>query len=472
MARARTDPARRLAGTALLAGLLTLAAASPIEPNLLAGLTWRNIGPFRGGRISAVSGVVGESGIFYAGTPGGGVWKTTSAGATWFPVFDGVSIVSSIGAVAVAPSNPNVVYVGTGDMITGGMINEGNGIYKSTDAGKTWQHLGLAATQHIPSISVDPRDADVVLVAAQGDLHTQVRRARHLPQHRRRPHVDEDAVRRRSKTGVQNLASAYDAPDVVFATTVRITCRPAIRRRTPARARLRCADRHRPVQVHGRRRHLAGALRQRASRASRADHGGRGDEHRTRNACSSHRDRASIRSDDGGATWRQMAADDERIATAGGYKCGVWRRPEESRRRLHRSTPRATSRWTAARPSPASRARRRRRSAADVDRSDERPAHLPRPRSGRDHLARRRRHVELLVQPVDRADLPRRGRQLVPVLDLRDAAGRRRHPHAQPRQPRRGDDVRLERRERLGMGHDHARPAASATSSTRAATAS
>src|SRR5258708_4105838 len=134
------------------ATLLTLGAAPPLDPGLVTGLVWRNIGPFRGGRISAVSGGVGQPGVFYAGLPLGGVWKTTSAGITWFPVFDDVKEVSSVGAVAVAPSDPNVVYVGMGDLVTGGGINEGNGVYKSTDAGKTWQHVGLDDTKQIPSI--------------------------------------------------------------------------------------------------------------------------------------------------------------------------------------------------------------------------------------------------------------------------------------------------------------------------------
>ena len=134
----------------LLIALFTLGAARPVEPNLLSGLMWRNIGPFRGGRVSAVSGVVGQPGVFYIGLPLGGVWKTTSAGTTWFPIFDSIKEVSSIGSVEVAPSDPNVIYVGTGDLITGGGINEGNGMYKSTDAGMTWQHLGLDQTQQIP----------------------------------------------------------------------------------------------------------------------------------------------------------------------------------------------------------------------------------------------------------------------------------------------------------------------------------
>src|SRR5213594_1898707 len=101
-----------LAATPLVAQS-TARSASVDRP--LSALVWRNVGPFRAGRVSAVSGAIGQPGVFYAGTPNGGVWKTTSAGETWFPVFDSVRSVSSIGALEVAPSNPSVIYVGTGD---------------------------------------------------------------------------------------------------------------------------------------------------------------------------------------------------------------------------------------------------------------------------------------------------------------------------------------------------------------------
>src|SRR6267378_2215426 len=173
---ARTSASRRLAGAALLfalAAFTTPTAPGPVPPAMLAGFSWRNLGPFRAGRVSAVSGAIGQACTFYIGLPLGGVWKTTSAGETWYPVFDEVKEASSVGAVEVAPSDPNVIYVGMGDLITGGGINEGNGVYKSTDAGKTWQHLGLDDTRQIPSILVDPHDPNLVIVAAQGNVHAQ-----------------------------------------------------------------------------------------------------------------------------------------------------------------------------------------------------------------------------------------------------------------------------------------------------------
>ena len=105
-------------------------------PELFAGLKWRSIGPFHGGRISAVTGAIGQPGIYYVGTPAGGVWKTTSAGVTWFPIFDDFQNVDSIGSVQVAPSDPNIVYVGTGDSVQG---SSGDGMYRSDDAGRTWK---------------------------------------------------------------------------------------------------------------------------------------------------------------------------------------------------------------------------------------------------------------------------------------------------------------------------------------------
>lgn len=196
------------------------AAATPIKPDLLSALVWRNIGPFRAGRISAVSGVIGEPGTFDIGLPAGGVWKTTNAGATWRPIFDSVKDAEVIGAVEVAPSNGNTIYVGTGDLITGGGVAEGNGMYRSTDAGATWTHIGLEKTKQIPSIVVDPRDANVVLVAAQGDVHAKndsrgVYRSTDGGANWTRPLFVDDSM------GIQKLAIAYDVPNVVFATTVR-----------------------------------------------------------------------------------------------------------------------------------------------------------------------------------------------------------------------------------------------------------
>lgn len=165
----------------LLAAALTapaLAAAQPaaapappprFDSASLAALQWRNIGPFRGGRVVAVAGVPQQPRTFYFGSVGGGVWKTTDGGETWANITDGQIRTSSVGAIAVAPSDPNVIYVGMGEHpVRGVMTSHGDGVYKSTDAGRTWTHLGLDRTRHISRIRVHPSDPDVVLVAAQG----------------------------------------------------------------------------------------------------------------------------------------------------------------------------------------------------------------------------------------------------------------------------------------------------------------
>lgn len=146
---------------------LPMLAQPPVD-SLYGGMRWRQIGPFRAGRVSAVAGVPGDAAIYYMGTPGGGVWKTVDGGVVWTPIFDREHV-ASIGAIAVAPSKPEIVYVGTGDVSNvGGAVNQGKGVYKSLDAGKTWQHAGLADTRHIGAMWVDPHNPDVVLVAALG----------------------------------------------------------------------------------------------------------------------------------------------------------------------------------------------------------------------------------------------------------------------------------------------------------------
>jgi photosystem II stability/assembly factor-like uncharacterized protein len=310
----------------ILIALFALGAARPIEPNLLSGLVWRNIGPFRGGRVSAVSGVVGQPGVFYIGLPLGGVWKTTSAGTTWFPIFDSIKEVSSIGSVEVAPSDPNVIYVGTGDLITGGGINEGNGMYKSTDAGKTWQHLGLDQTRQIPSILVDPHDPNLVLIAAQGNVHAKsdargvFRSTDGGKTWNKTLYVDDS-------TGLQKLAWAADHPEVVLATTVRHYAPPVP---TPSRgppapnapsntALYKSTDEGVTwKQITG------GGLPALNGRTSVAV------------AMNTNAQRIFLignfglyRSDDGGSTWRQMDATDRRVGNGqGGYNCGVYVDPK------------------------------------------------------------------------------------------------------------------------------------------------
>ena len=304
---------------------VTLAAASlhaqTVDERLLSGLTWRNVGPFRAGRISAVSGAIGQPGVFYAGTPNGGVWKTTSAGATWFPIFDSIQSVSSIGAIAVAPSDPNVVYVGTGDYDSF-FAGAGDGIYKSSDAGRTWRHVGLERTRQIPSILVDPRDPNTVLAAGLGDLF--------VADSGRGVFRSTDGGASWTKTlvvdgltGIAALARASDAPDIVFAAAQVNYFPPGPARPTPPdTARLR-SRLYKSTDggltwheiIGGGLPHLAGVLSIAVGTGAQrvyliGDFG-------------------LYRSDDGGASWRQMAEDDKRIANAqGGYNSGVFVDPK------------------------------------------------------------------------------------------------------------------------------------------------
>jgi len=316
-----------LSGSCLLLAALVTLAAAPTDPRLFSGLVWRNIGPFRAGRVSAVTGVVGQPGTFYMGLPLGGVWKTASAGQTWFPVFDSVKEASSVGAIQVAPSDPNIIYVGMGDLITGGGINEGNGMYKSGDAGQTWEHLGLDDTKQIPAILVDPHDPSLVLIAAQGNVHT---------------HTEERGVFRSTdggktwkrtlyvdnETGAQAMAWAYDRPDVMLATTVRHYTAPGGGRGGAAAPPAGATGA--PAPPSGTKLFMStdqgvtwkelagGGLPPLVGRTSVAL------------AANTNARRMFIvgsfglyRSDDGGTSWRQMSASDRRIV-GGGYLCGVY----------------------------------------------------------------------------------------------------------------------------------------------------
>jgi photosystem II stability/assembly factor-like uncharacterized protein len=302
-----------------------MVGATPVKPSLLAGLVWRNVGPLRGGRIAAVTGAIGQPGTFYVGLPAGGVWKTTSAGETWYPVFDSIKEVSSIGSVEAAPSNPDIIYVGTGDKVTGGPYNVGNGVYKSTDAGATWHHIGLDDSRVVPSMLVDPTNPDIVLAAAEGDVnHKSQMRGVYRSTDGGRTWTRTLFVN--DSTGIQKIARAFDQPNVIFATSIRHYRVP-----TPPSGIFPPVSGPQPQvtatmlykstdegvtwnQISGGGlpmlngcEYVAVAQNTNASRVFVIGNNG------------------LFRSDDGGTSWRQMDKDDERIRNGqGGYNCGVY----------------------------------------------------------------------------------------------------------------------------------------------------
>src|SRR5258708_17863903 len=157
---------RRVVRLAVVVLALATAHAQPARISYFPDLHWRSLGPPRSGYVSAPAGVPGDPTTYYAGLPEGGVWKTNSGGTPWKPIFDDMHV-ASVGAVAVAPSDPKIVYVGTGNQ-SGWSFTIGKGVYKSIDGGKTWTQSGLGASQYIGAIFVDPKNANNVLVAAQG----------------------------------------------------------------------------------------------------------------------------------------------------------------------------------------------------------------------------------------------------------------------------------------------------------------
>ena len=290
------------------------AAAQQVNPDLYAGLKWRNVGPFHGGRISAVTGVIGQPGVFYVGTPLGGVWKTTSAGVTWFPIFDQVKSVDSIGAIQVAPSDPNIIYVGAGDPILGSL---GNGMWKSTDAGKTWHHIGLEDTVKIDSILVDPTNPNLVIVSALGDATHHgggVYRSTDGGQ------TWTNVLKPAGYDGTRQVAYDFDDPSIMLADTQgtggfhfgppskKKPKPPLVFKSTdegltwhqmkippfPGRVAVAIA-----MHTHGQRIYIVGNNIEKGS--------------------------GLFRSDDGGATWQHMAGKDTRISNGqGAYSCGVF----------------------------------------------------------------------------------------------------------------------------------------------------
>ena len=288
--------------------------------DLYSGLKWRSIGPFHGGRISAVTGVIGQPGSFYVGTPMGGVWKTTSAGVKWLPIADQLTEIDSIGAVVVAPSDPNIIYLGSGDPIAGG---DGNGMYKSTDAGQTWTHIGLEAAHRISKMVIDPKNPDLVVAAAVGDGNNG--EAGGIYRTTDGGRTWQKVLTPQGVTAVRDLGYDFDAPSLMFATTLGAGGRgfgaPAAGRgeAAPESAKLfKSTDEGKTwtdvttVPKYPGRISVAVAMHTNGQRlyvvGSPIENGS-----------------GLYRSDDGGATWKHMAGNDTRVANGqGNYQSGVF----------------------------------------------------------------------------------------------------------------------------------------------------
>lgn len=195
--------------------LLAAASAQDLAP-AWKNLKYRSIGPYRGGRVTAVAGVPGQPGVFYYGATGGGVWKSADAGRTWLPVSDGFFRTGSVGSIAVAPSDPNTVYVGMGEGCVRGNVSHGDGVYKSTDAGRTWKRSGLPLSRHIPRIRVHPKNPDIAWAAVLGAIFN--------PSEERGVHKTTDGGRtwrkvlyRNDRSGAIDLALDPSNPNVLYA---------------------------------------------------------------------------------------------------------------------------------------------------------------------------------------------------------------------------------------------------------------
>ncbi len=198
--------------------LVAPVVAQSAPRSILSNVEWRQIGPWRGGRSCAVSGVVGQPDTFYFGATGGGVWKSTNAGQDWTNVSDGFFKTGSVGAIAVSDSHPETIYVGMGETELRGNISHGDGVYKSEDGGKTWSHMGLSETQSIARIKIHPSNPDIAWVAALGHVYG--------PHSARGIYKTTDGGKTWRKTlfvsdkaGGQDISFAPSDPNTIFATT-------------------------------------------------------------------------------------------------------------------------------------------------------------------------------------------------------------------------------------------------------------
>ncbi len=219
-AEARVAKAEAPAMTADAKALAVQNQAPPTMP--FDALQWRSIGPLRGGRSIATSGSPSRPFEYYFGATGGGLWKTTDGGTTWAPVTDGQIASASVGAIAVAPSRPDTVYIGMGESELRGNVMQGDGVYKSIDAGKTWRHMGLADTLTISRLRVHPANPDLIYAAALGDP-TQPSEARGVYRSKDGGSTWQKILYRDDKTGAEDLVIDPSHPNTLYAALWQVT---------------------------------------------------------------------------------------------------------------------------------------------------------------------------------------------------------------------------------------------------------
>ncbi len=411
----------------LLLAAACLATAESFDTKLFAEMRWRSIGPFRGGRTKAAAGVPSQPNVFYIGAVNGGVWRTTDYGRTWNPIFDDQPT-GSIGAIAVAPSNPNIIYVGSGEGLQRPDLSTGDGIYKSTDAGRTWIHLGLRDGQQIPQIAIDPYDPNRLFVAVLGHPYGA------NPERGIFRSIDggrsfEKVLYKDENTGGSDVALDPSNAQIVYAGLWEARQGPwenaawtgtsgGLFKSTDGGTTWRALTKGLPqglTQVN-----IALAP---------------GDPRRVYIAAATGPRSGIFRSDDAGESWTQATTDTRPALRIGGGDLPVLTvDPEESGYRVqyHRRDL-EIHRWRQDLDRYPWRSRRRRLSA-HVDQSE--PSRDPSEcqRSGRHHHGEWRRDMEFLVQPAHRADVSRRGGQRVSLSSVQRPTGERFCVRCQPGQ--------------------------------------
>jgi photosystem II stability/assembly factor-like uncharacterized protein len=412
-------------------------AQTPYDSALYDALEWRMIGPYRGGRSTAVAGVLDQPYVYYFGGTGGGVWKTEDGGMRWEPMTDDTDMAGSIGAIAVADSDPNVVYVGTGEACPRGNVSPGNGMWKSLDAGKTWSRSGLPEAGQVGAVVVHPRDEDLVYVAALGHIFGP-NEQRGVYRSRDGGQTWERILYRDENTGAVDLIMDPSNPRVLYAALWQVRRMPyALESGGPGSGMFKSTDGGDSwteiTRNEGLPKGTIGKIGIAVSPADpdrvwaivEAEQGG------------------VFRSDDAGETWTKVNSDRSLRQRAWYY---THQRPQPAAACLvlhaHLRRPAGCGdRVRAERPVPQVSGRREdvhdypraaRRQSRSVDRCGRRATHGQRQRRRRKRELQRGCDLDPAGQPAHRADVPRHHHGGLPLQGVRCAAGQQHDVHCQP----------------------------------------